>query len=192
MTQQHHAPQAHYKRKQFWIDAPLQLQMLGYVLALITSSLLIVAFSILWGLSQRSAESKQIFHSLEWVRDTITQPLMISSVLSILAAGLLTLIWSHRFAGPLRVISAGIARLRQGNLTVPVRIRATDTHQELAKEFAQMQDQLRQMLTKDRARAERLSERLRAAAKNVEGHKAHAELEAVARELSALGSEFQL
>ena len=194
MTTPHHPPhgQTHYKRKQFWIDAPLQLQMLGYVLALVTSSLLLVAFSTLRGLSQASADSKQIFHSLDWVRDAIGGPLLVSSALSILAAGVLTLIWSHRFAGPLRVLSAGMGRLKQGNMTVPVRIRVTDTHQELAKEFQQMQEHLRKMISKDRERAEELSKRLKHVAEKVGHGDHHAELEAVAKELRGLGSEFQL
>jgi nitrogen fixation/metabolism regulation signal transduction histidine kinase len=60
------------------------------------------------------------------------------------------LFWSHRFAGPLRVISAGIARMRHGNLAVPVRIRTTDAHQEFAREFQLMQDELRKMIASDR------------------------------------------
>jgi F0F1-type ATP synthase membrane subunit b/b' len=52
----------------------------------------------------------------------------------------------------LRVISAGIARIRHGNLAVPVRVRATDGHQELAVEFQKMQEELRRMIEADRAR----------------------------------------
>jgi len=194
VTQTHHQPphQPHYKRKQFWIDAPLQLQMLGYVLALVTASLLLVAFSILRGLSSASAESKQIFHSLDWVRDAISGPLLVSSALSILAAGVLTLIWSHRFAGPLRVLSSGINRMKHGNLSVPVRIRVTDTHQELAKEFAQMQDELRKKLSHERERAEELAKKLHKLSEKIGHGDHHAELEHVAKELKALGSEFQL
>jgi methyl-accepting chemotaxis protein len=191
MTQEHH-PKPHYKRKQFWIDAPLQLQMLGYVLALVISSLLLVGFSTLRGLNQASADSKQIFHSLDWVRDAIGGPMLVSSVLSILAAGLITLIWSHRFAGPLRVLSAGMGRIKQGNMTVPVRIRVTDTHQELAKEFQQMQEHLRHKISKDRAHAEELSKRLKHVADKLGHGDNHAEIEAVAKELRGLGSEFQL
>ena len=99
-----------YKRKQFWVDASVQLQMLGYVLALVVATLLLVSFSVIRGQTQASSESRQIVHSLDWVRETLRGPLAISSCLSILAAGLLTLIWSHRFAGPLRVLSAAMSR----------------------------------------------------------------------------------
>jgi nitrogen fixation/metabolism regulation signal transduction histidine kinase len=163
-----------HKRKQFWIDSPLQLQMLGYIMFLVTASLLLVSFSILRGLSTASAQSRQIFHSLDWVRQTIMEPLLLSSSLSILASGLIVLIWSHRFAGPLRVLSAGFARLKQGNIAVPIRIRVTDSHQELVKEFAQAQESLRERLKK-----------IDKAAKKLDDSEA-------AKELKAALSEFEL
>jgi methyl-accepting chemotaxis protein len=192
VTQTQHQPSRPvvHKRKQFWIDAPLQLQMLAYVVVLVIASLALVTFSILRGLTSASADSKQIFHSLDWVLDAISGPLLVSSALSILAAGVLTLIWSHRFAGPLRVLSAGINRIKHGNLTVPVRIRATDTHQELAKEFQSMQEGLRKIVVKDRERLDELSKKLHELAGKHGDHKS--ELEHVAKELKSLGSEFQL
>lgn len=161
---------AFHKRKQFWVDAPLQLQMLGYVLVLVAASLMLVSFSILRGLAQASAQTRQIFHSLDWVRETMRGPLIVSSCLSILASGLLTLIWSHRFAGPLRVLSAGIGRVRHGNLAVPVRVRTTDAHQDLAREFQLMQEELRKMIAADRAHVAAAVASLEAAEKSLDGH----------------------
>ena len=40
----------HQKRRQFWIDAPLQLQIMGYVLVLVTASLLLASLSVRRGL----------------------------------------------------------------------------------------------------------------------------------------------
>jgi nitrogen fixation/metabolism regulation signal transduction histidine kinase len=140
-----------YKRKQYWVDAPLQLQMVFFVLILISASLALTAFSVHGGIQQTSNESHEFFHSIEWIDDAIRAPLILSSTISLLVAGLLTLFWSHRFAGPLRVISAGIARVRHGNLAVPVRVRVTDAHQEFAGEFQKMQEELRKMIEKDRA-----------------------------------------
>ena len=119
-------------------------------------------------------------------------PLLVSSCLSILTAGLITLIWSHRFAGPLRVLSAGIARLRQGNFTMPTRIRDTDTHQELIKEFAQMQDGLRAMLSEDRSRLAKLSARLQEAAAKAPSDDARLELQGLAEELKTIGIRYLL
>lgn len=150
MTQKPSKPS--YKRQQYWVDAPLQLQMVGYVLILISASLLLTAFSVYRGIQESSIQSRQIFHSLEWIKDALRAPLMLASAISLLSGGLLTLFWSHRFAGPLRVISAGIARIRHGNLAIPVRVRDTDAHQELAAEFQKMQDELKKMIEADRVR----------------------------------------
>ncbi len=140
-----------YKRQQYWVDAPLQLQMVGFVVLLISASLLLTAFSVFRGVQESSISSRQIFHSLEWIKSALRAPLLLASAISLLAGGLVTLFWSHRFAGPLRVISAGIARIRHGNLAVPVRVRTTDAHQEFAREFQLMQDELRKMIGEDRA-----------------------------------------
>ncbi|UPT72981.1 MAG: hypothetical protein M0D55_13860 [Elusimicrobiota bacterium] len=158
MTQKGHGhdkPAAHvkppYKRAQYWVDAPLQLQMVGFVILLIAASLLLTTFSVFRGVQETSISSRQIFHSLEWIKSALRAPLLLASAISLLAGGLVTLFWSHRFAGPLRVLSAGIARVRHGNLAVPVRVRTTDAHQDLAREFQLMQDELRKMVEADRA-----------------------------------------
>lgn len=157
MTQKGHAhdktapAKPSYKRQQYWVDAPLQLQMVGFVVLLIAASLLLTAFSVFRGVQESSITSRQIFHSIEWIKGALRAPLLLASAISLLAGGLVTLFWSHRFAGPLRVISAGIARMRHGNLAVPVRIRTTDAHQEFAREFQLMQDELRKMIAADRA-----------------------------------------
>ena len=141
-----------YKRQQYWVDAPLQIQMVGYVLVLLSASLGLTALSVWRGVQEASLESHQIFHSLEWINGALRAPLLLASAISLLAGGLLTLFWSHRFAGPLRVLSAGIARVRHGNLAVPVRVRATDAHHDLAAEFQKMQEELAKMIAADRAR----------------------------------------
>ncbi len=140
-----------YKRQQYWVDAPLQLQMVGFVVLLMSASLLLTAFSVFRGVQESSVSSRQIFHSLEWIKGALRAPLLLASAISLLAGGLVTLFWSHRFAGPLRVISAGIARLRHGNFAVAVRVRTTDAHQDFAHEFQLMQEELRKMIAADRA-----------------------------------------
>ena len=108
-----------YKRQQYWVDAPLQLQMVGFVVLIVSASLLLTAFSVYRGMHEASVQSRQIFHSLEWIKGSLRAPLLLASAISLLAGGLITLFWSHRFAGPLRVISAGVSRMRHGNFAVP-------------------------------------------------------------------------
>jgi len=166
MTQKPAKPS--YKRKQYWVDAPLQIQMVGYVLVLISGSLSLTAFSVWRGIQEASFDSHELFHPIEWINGALRAPLILAAAISLLAAGLLTLFWSHRFAGPLRVISAGIARVRHGNLAVPVRVRVTDAHQEFAAEFQKMQEELRRMIEKDRAHVAAAVAGIEAAEKAVE------------------------
>ena len=181
------------KRQRFWIDAPLQLQMLGYVLVLVASSLLLVEFSLLRGLQQASDQSRQIFHSLDWVRDTMRGPLILSSSLSILAAGVITLIWSHRFAGPLLVLSAATERLRRGDFTTLARVRETDTHQDLIREFAQMQESLREMIKSEKDQVEKLRYRLVGVYDSLPPeHPLKEELHGIVKDLKLIGSKYQL
>jgi nitrogen fixation/metabolism regulation signal transduction histidine kinase len=140
--------------------------MVGFVVLLISASLLLTAFSVFRGVQESSISSRQIFHSIEWIKGALRAPLLLASAISLLAGGLVTLFWSHRFAGPLRVISAGIARVRHGNLAVPVRVRTTDAHQEFAREFQLMQDELRKMIAADRAHLAEAVALLEAAEKN--------------------------
>jgi methyl-accepting chemotaxis protein len=158
-----------YKRQQYWVDAPLQLQMVGYVLIIVSSSLLLTAFSVFRGVTESSIQSHQIFHGLDWIDDALRAPLLLASAISLLASGLLTLFWSHRFAGPLRVLSAGIARVRHGNLAMPVRVRTTDAHQDLAAEFQKMQEELSKMVAADRARVAKAIELLDGDEPDVDG-----------------------
>lgn len=150
-----------HKRKQFWVDPPLQFQMIAVIMALVVSSLALVSFSVLHGLHEASVDSKQIFHSLDWVNETVRGPLILSTAISLLASILITVVWSHRFAGPLRVLSAGVQRLKQGNLSIPMRIRRMDTHQDLIHEFSSMQDALRKIVESDRQAAAQAAKELR-------------------------------
>lgn len=175
-----------HKRQQYWVDAPLQIQMVGFVILLISASLLLTAFSVFRGVQEASATSRQIFHSLEWIKAALRAPLLLASAISLLAGGLITLFWSHRFAGPLRVISAAVTRMRHGNLAVPVRVRTTDAHQEFAREFQLMQEDLRKMIEADRARIAEAAALLKEADKALPSD--HAAKDAIAKALHELRS----
>jgi nitrogen fixation/metabolism regulation signal transduction histidine kinase len=165
--------------------------MVGFVTLLVASSLLLTAFSVFKGVQESSIASRQIFHSLDWIKATLRGPLMLASAISLLASGLLTLFWSHRFAGPLRVISAGIARVRHGNLAVPVKVRLTDAHQELAAEFQRMQDELKAMIAEDRDRVAKAISHIETAESSAHGA-VKAELESALDALKGACAKYHL
>jgi len=181
------------KRRQFWIDPPLQLQMVATVLLLVVASIFLVTYSVFHGLAEASQASHQVFHSLDWVWDAIRGPIIVSSLIAVLASALIALIWSHRYAGPLRVLSAAVARIGHGNLSVPVSIRKYDTHQDLVHDFAHAQEKLRERLGADLRSLNSAAERLKAALPVLD-HEQEAlhSAQALLKEVAAAASHYQL
>jgi len=74
--------------------------------------------------------------------DFILPLLVLSSLASIVAAGLatviITLFISHRIAGPIYRLEKDIAEINNGNLKVQIQLRQKDELQELAKSLNQM------------------------------------------------------
>ncbi len=181
------------QRRRFWVDPALQLQMLVLVMALVLGSIFLVAFSVLHGLEEASLESHEIFHSMDWIRATMRGSLLVSACISGLASAVLALIWSHRFVGPLRVLCAAISRLAQGDLSVPVRIRKSDAHQELIHEFAQMQERLHHSLGADLQAVETAARRLQQAASQLpEGHEIRREIDSLLETSRSIASHYKL
>jgi nitrogen fixation/metabolism regulation signal transduction histidine kinase len=181
------------KRRRFWIDPPLQLQMVATVLLLVMAGIFLVTYSVFHGLNEASQSSHQVFHSLDWVWSTIRGPIVVSSLIAVLASALIALVWSHRYAGPLRVLSAAVARIGHGNLSVPVRIRKYDTHQDLVHDFAQAQEKLRERLAADLAALRAAAERLKADLDGLEdGKPARHSAQALLKEIEAAASHYQL
>jgi nitrogen fixation/metabolism regulation signal transduction histidine kinase len=180
-------------RKKFWVHPPLQVQMMIVVMSLIAASLALVSFSVFAGLQEAAARSRQAFHSLDWFIAAMRGPLILSLLISILSSVLIVLAWSHRFAGPLRVLSAAFQRLAHGNFAVTVRIRRMDTHQDLVSEFASMQDSLKKMIEDDRKAAADAAESLRRVCSRLPQSQADtAQIEKALAELKGIGSKYQL
>ncbi|MCX5795592.1 MAG: hypothetical protein NTY77_08880 [Elusimicrobia bacterium] len=181
------------KRRSFWIDPPLQLQMVATVLLLVVASIFLVTYSVFHGLAEASQASHQIFHSLDWVWQTLRGPIIISSLIAVLASSFVALIWSHRYAGPLRVLSAAMARIGNGNLSVPVRIRKLDTHQDLVADFAQAQERLRQRLSGDLRSLQSAAERLKTSLPELaEKPEALHSAQAIIQSIEAAAAHYQL
>jgi len=181
------------KRRRFWIDPPLQIQMLATVMVLVIGSIFLIIYSVIHGLEEASLQSRQIFHSLDWVLENVRRPMLISASIAVLASALVSLVWSHRFAGPLRVLCAAFSRLSKGNFSVPIRVRQSDTHQELIKDFAQMQERLHERLSADLSSIASAADRLKALQSRLrDDHEAHKEIKAVTEQLEALGSRYLL
>ncbi|MFA6318149.1 MAG: methyl-accepting chemotaxis protein [Elusimicrobiota bacterium] len=181
------------KRRRFWIDPPVQAHMLLTVLVLVTASVLLVSYSMVRGLESAFAQSGQLFHPMSWCGQKMRLPMALSMTISILASGIIALVWSHRFAGPLRVLAAAIERLKAGDLTGTIRVRDNDALKEIVDDFSEMQASLRRRLAADRAKAEAAAAKAAAAAGKLgNDHPAAAELEAVIRDIKELCTGYRL
>jgi len=167
--------------------------MVATILLLVTASIFLVTYSVFHGLAEASQASHQVFHSLDWVWETIRGPIIISSLIAMVASALVAMIWSHRYAGPLRVLSAAMSRIGNGNLSVPVRIRNLDTHQDLVGDFAQAQERLRERLGADLRGLQSGAERLKAALPGIDDkNEAHHAAQVLLKEIDAVASRYQL
>lgn len=183
----------HQKRRRFWIDATVQLQIMGYVMALVTASLLLTTLSVRRGLAEASQKSNQIFHSLEWVERAMSGPLAASALLCTLAGALITLLWSHRFAGPLRLLSTAMGRIGEGDFSSRLRVRRSDALIAVVEDFARMQEDLRAMLAEDHKRIDEIRLRLSEISQNLpEKHSSRSEIEELLILLQGVASRYKL
>ncbi|MBI5623191.1 MAG: methyl-accepting chemotaxis protein [Elusimicrobia bacterium] len=181
------------KRRRFWIDPPVQAHMLLTVLVLVTASVLLVSYSMLRGLENAFVQSGQLFHPMGWCAQKMRLPMALSMTIAILASGLISLVWSHRFAGPLRVLAAAIERLKAGDLTGAIRVRDNDALKEIVDEFSEMQGALRSRVASDRALAEGAAAKLSQALEGLgQDHPARPRLEDAAREIKDICKGYRL
>lgn len=181
------------KRKRFWIDPSAQLRVLMFVTGLLGISLALSYVSMDRGLEQASAQARRLYIPVEWARESLQVPFLFSSSVILLGGGLLTLLWSHRVVGPILVLTAGLRRIRDGNLKGDVRIRDTDSLKNTIEDFTTMQGMLRRHVAEDRERLASLDQRLAALAGSLEhGSAARGELEAIREDLARVTAFFQL
>lgn len=181
------------KRRQFWIDPPVQAHMLLTLLVLVTASVLLVSYSMAKGLEAAFTQSGQPFHPLDWCAQKMRLPMALSMTVAIVASGLVGLVWSHRFAGPLRVLAAAIERIKAGDLSLTLKVRDNDTLKEIVDEFSSMQQALRERIAADRDRADAVSSRLAEVAAGLpKDHSSRPELERMSREIKEIGTRYRL
>lgn len=144
-------------RKKFWVDAPLQLRVLTFVLILIVFSLGLAYLAANRGLEQAAAMADRTFVSVAWAQGAMRAPFAVAGAISIAAGGMITVLWTHRLIGPLMVLTAGLRRLAGGDLSRGLDLRATDVQFETTREF----ERLRQSLREQAARLSDVERRLR-------------------------------
>ena len=187
------APHLKPKRRHFWIDAPAQLSIMAFVLGLLTAGLILSFLSMDRGLAQAAQETQRLYIPVDWARQALRGPFVLSSAIILLGSSILTLLWSHRVVGPLLVLTAGLRRMRDGNLKTEMKVRDTDSLKETVEDLAEMQASLRRHVEEDRERVAALDQRLGQLAHRLahDGGSKH-ELSSIQEELRKVTSFFQL
>ena len=181
------------KRRRFWIDAPTQLGILAYVLGLLAVSLILSFLSMDRGLAQTAQETHRLYIPVDWARESLRGPFALSAAIILIGGGVLTLLWSHRLVGPLLVLTAGLRRIREGNLKADVKVRDTDSLQDTVEDLSEMQSAIRRHVEEDRERIAAVDQRLGQLSQRL-AHDGGAkrELEEIQEELRKVTSFFQL
>ncbi|MDW7684321.1 MAG: ATP-binding protein [Bacillota bacterium] len=89
-----------------------------------------------------------IAYSIEFiytVLDNIRQFLFIATVMSLLLAGLLGILFAHRLTGPVEALTKASGQMARGDLTVRVPVRSKDEIGQLALQFNNMAGRLQEM-----------------------------------------------
>lgn len=154
-----------YKRNNYFIDKPFQTKfILKFCAIAVLGGLLTIGILYLWA---GKANTVAIVNSRVVVRTTadFILPILIQTVLAVLViAGLatiaLTLLVSHKIAGPLYHLKSAIEKLEGGNFAEDFHIRHGDQLQNIAGNFNKMIKKLREVIRSLKKDIPALKERL--------------------------------
>ncbi|MBI4052232.1 MAG: hypothetical protein HY400_06975 [Elusimicrobia bacterium] len=130
-------------RKRFWINVPLQLNIVYFVSILLAITAVILFLTVNKSMIQISDKTHQIFLPIETIRRAIQLPYLFSGFICLLAAAVLTLLWSHRFVGPLKVIENALKNLSDGKYDFEIRSRETDALKDIIQLLKKVQEILK-------------------------------------------------
>lgn len=155
-----------YKRRNYFIDKKFQLDFVfKFCLIVIAASILIGG--VMFNLSRNSttvaiADTKVVVkRTADFILPLAVQTIIIVTVFSALAVLALTVLMSHRIAGPLYRMRKEIDGLKGGDLCRNFTIRTKDQLQELARSLNDMGAALKQRQADIKEKAQNLRNYLR-------------------------------
>jgi len=138
-----------HKRKKYFIDPQFQGNfILKFCLMVIIASFLVgvIVFALTGGSTTVAIENTRVFvkPTSAFILPVLGITVLVVSVFTASVVAGMTLIQSHRIAGPLVRINREVDELKQGGLSRDFTIRDRDHLQELAKNLGVMSDALKQ------------------------------------------------
>lgn len=132
-----HRRKIHMVKMQFQRDFILKFCMI-----IICSALILTGVVYALSVSSTTTVFENSRLVIKSTADFLLPLLLLSSLVAIIAAGALTIIFtlviSHRIAGPLYRLEKDITEVNNGNLNMEIRVRKDDELQDLAKSLNQM------------------------------------------------------
>jgi methyl-accepting chemotaxis protein len=137
-----------HKRRQYFIDPVFQSQFILKFCAVVIVASLLVGVVIFW-LSQNSTtvaiENTRVLvkSTSDFLFPVLTITVLTVTVFTALVVLILTLLYSHRIAGPIFRLKREITLLKHGGMERNFTLRQQDQLQALAASLAEMSDTLR-------------------------------------------------
>jgi len=146
---------AKIKRRNYFIDKGFQTKfIIKFCLLVVIASLLIGIFTAYINAKTTTVAFENlkvvVKSTSDFILPTLLFILLIVSVLTGVATILITLFTSHKIAGPLYRLTVELEKMKQGNFSEEIRVRAEDQLQKVATEFEEMRVVLKDSLSKIR------------------------------------------
>jgi len=140
---------AKQKRRKYFIDPKFQGNFIfRFCLMVIVASLLVgvIVFALTGGSTTVAIENTRVFvkPTSAFILPVLGVTVLVVSIFTAAVVAGMTLIQSHRIAGPLVRINREVEELKQGGLSRDFTIRDRDHLQELAKNLGVMSDALKE------------------------------------------------
>jgi nitrogen fixation/metabolism regulation signal transduction histidine kinase len=128
------------RRRNYFIDKSFQTKfIINFCILLVFASILIASLTYFRNMQTTTVAFENlrvvVKTTADFIIPIVIEVLLIVTALSATATIIVTLFASHKIAGPLYKLTQDIQKIKKGDLTSTVRIRATDQMQLLATEF---------------------------------------------------------
>ncbi|MCX8093605.1 MAG: HAMP domain-containing protein [Candidatus Goldbacteria bacterium] len=143
-----------YKRRQYIIDKKFQFKYLFYILTMMISTVLIVSFTIFFIIWDKII--KEFFYipdaakKLSDIFISTSQILIIPVAILLVIFSMISILLSHKIAGPIYRVRKIAEELKKGNLNIQVRFRKDDELHNLADALNNMIFGIKNLIAMDK------------------------------------------
>lgn len=155
-------------RRQYIIDPEFQMRFIAKFCVVVTSAAMIIAACVLWLTDNSTTVTIENTHvvvknTVDLIYPIVFQSFIISAIFSAIVVTIMTLLMTHKIAGPLYRLKVDVDRLKDGDYRAEFQVRSSDQLIAFAESLAQMSASLRSRNTVLRAEVKDLKNSIEAA-----------------------------